>query len=259
MAHHISVSQKLHERLGELIASCQPGERLPTEPVLAKQLGVSRATLREAMRTFETQGLIRRRQGAGTYVSHPSSVIESGLEILESIETMAERSGLVVSMGELKVERHSASEEEISQMGLMPQSDVTQISRVIHAEGRPVAFLVDLVPMDILKPEDLSGDFKGSVLDLLIQRGEPELGSSRCEINAVTATHHVARALGIQRGDVMLWFGAILYSATGRVVDYSFSYFLPGYFRFHVVRRVGDVNNSHTRVGSTRDLPGLTG
>jgi GntR family transcriptional regulator len=32
---------------------------------------------------------------------------------------------------------------------------------------------------------------------------------------------------------------ATLYSANGAVVDYSHSYFLPGHFRFHVVRRIG--------------------
>ena len=152
MPTHISTSQRLHENLGNLIASKKPGERLPSEPVLAQQLGVSRATLREAMRTFETQGLIRRRQGAGTFVTHPSTVIKSGLEILESIETMAERSGLQVAMGELQVERRMATEEEISQMDLPPQAFVTQISRVMHAEGRPVAYLIDLVPEDILLP-----------------------------------------------------------------------------------------------------------
>ena len=43
----------------------------------------------------------------------------------------------------------------------------------------------------------------------------------------------------VQRDDVLLHFVAYLYSKEGRVVDYSFSYFLPGYFRFHVVRKVG--------------------
>jgi GntR family transcriptional regulator len=56
---------------------------------------------------------------------------------------------------------------------------------------------------------------------------------------ADTATTEVARSLGIQRNDVVLRFKAYLYASDGRVVDYSFSYFLPGYFRFHVVRRVG--------------------
>ena len=43
----------------------------------------------------------------------------------------------------------------------------------------------------------------------------------------------------LQRGDVLLRFISYLYASSGRVLDYSFSYFLPGYFRFHVVRRVG--------------------
>lgn len=239
MIYSTSISQKLHERLGNMIAATHPGDKLPSEPDLARQLGVSRATLREAMRTFETQGMIRRRQGSGTFVVHPSQVIESGLEVLQSIESLAERIGLPVSMGSLKIEVRPATEEETQVMELPPNLQVTHLSRVIQAEGRPVAYLIDIIPEDILSPREIGGEFTGSVLDLLIQRGSPDLVTSRCEINAVVATNEVARALGIQRGDVLLRFRAYLYDSDGRVVDYSFSYFLPGYFRFHVVRRVG--------------------
>ncbi len=45
--------------------------------------------------------------------------------------------------------------------------------------------------------------------------------------------------LEVQRGDVLLQFVSKLYTASGSIVDYSFSYFLPGYFKFHLVRRVG--------------------
>ena len=81
--------QRLQVLLAKIIAETTPGERLVAEPELARQLGVSRATLREAMRTFEGQGLIRRRQGVGTFVvSHPQ-VMDSGLEVLQSIEALA--------------------------------------------------------------------------------------------------------------------------------------------------------------------------
>ena len=86
-----SRSEKLHNKLIEIISDADPGQRLPSEPALAEKLGVSRATLREAMRTFETQGLLRRRQGVGTFVVRPSQVIESGLEVLESIERLSAR------------------------------------------------------------------------------------------------------------------------------------------------------------------------
>jgi GntR family transcriptional regulator len=234
-----SVSQRLNDSLGRIILAAKPGERLPSEPELSRQLGVSRATLREAMRIYETQGMIRRRQGSGTYVTHPSHVIESGLEVLESIETLAERIGLPVTMGELKVKRHPSNEDEARVLGLTPGLEVVNISRVILAEGRAVAYLVDILPGDSLEEDELSFGFTGSVLDLLLQRGTPDLLTSRTEVNAVTAPADVARSMGIQRGDVLLRFIATLYTTNGQVVDFSFSYFLPGYFRFHVVRRVG--------------------
>jgi GntR family transcriptional regulator len=62
---------------------------------------------------------------------------------------------------------------------------------------------------------------------------------SRAAISATGAVAEVAKALQIQRGDVLLHFISQLFTDAGRVVDYSVSYFIPGYFRFHVVRRVG--------------------
>jgi len=234
-----SVAQRLHDQLGRIIAGTAAGGRLPSEPALAQQLGVSRATLREAMRTFETQGVIRRKQGSGTYVNQPLQVLMSGLEVLESIDSMALRTGMAVTFGALDVERRPASTEEAAVLNVAPESELTHISRVILTDGHAVAFLVDILPQDVLRPEELQSGFKGSILDLLLQRGEPALTTSRTEINAVPATPRVARALGIQRGDVLLNFVADLYTESGRVIDHSLSYFLPGYFRFHVVRRIG--------------------
>jgi GntR family transcriptional regulator len=235
----ISISQRLHDQLSQIIAVTKPGQRLLSEPALAEKLGVSRATLREAMRIFETQGIIRRRQGSGTYVNQPPKVLETGMEVLESIESIAERSGLSVEMGELSVQYRQAKEDECKNLELDPCKDVVQISRVIYAEDRAVAYLIDILPSDILDTDELGNGFNGSILDLLLQRGQPDLFVSRTDISAVTATSLVARALGIQRGDVLLCFTADLYSTSGQIIDHSYSYFLPGYFRFHVVRRVG--------------------
>ena len=103
--------QRLQRELGELINGAKPGDRLPTEPELAKQLRVSRSTLREAMRSFETQGLLIRKQGSGTYRADATGVFETGLEVLDSLETLAARLGLDVSMGELLVEQIPADED----------------------------------------------------------------------------------------------------------------------------------------------------
>jgi len=230
--------QRLQADLAKLIANTPAGSRLTSEPELAKQMGVSRATLREAMRTFETQGLIRRRQGSGTYVVGKFEVIEAGLEVLESIETMARRMNLEVSVSDLHVEEVEADKKTADGLSVEEGKRLTSVRRVIRADGRPVAYLVDSLPEDVLKPGNLPAEFRGSVLDFLIESGS-DLQVSRAAISATNATAEVAKPLEIQRDDVLLKFESQLYDGKGKVLDYSVSYFIPGYFNFHVKRRVG--------------------
>ena len=233
------VSRSLHEQLSLLIAETETGEKLPSEPKLAVEFGVSRASLREAMRTFETRGLLQRKQGVGTFVIHPSRVFDSSLENLNSLETIADQLGLEVSMGDLRVSRCHVSPDLTKTLELPEGIEILQVSRVILAEGRPVAFLEDNLPIDILSEEDVKRNFTGSVLDMLIKREDIPLTSSKCEISAIGATSDLAKALEIQIKDPLLVFSSLLYSSTGEIIDSSFSYFLPGYFHFHIVRRVG--------------------
>ena len=230
--------QRLQADLAALIERSPAGFRLPSEPELARQLNVSRATLREAMRSFETQGLIRRRQGSGTFVVKVKA-IESGLEVLESVDSMAKRLGLEITVSDLSIEQMNADSEFASKLSRHAGDPLTVVRRVIRADNRPVAYLVDTLSAETLKAEDLPSDFHGSVLDYLISRGE-SLTTSRADVSAIGAAADVAKALEIQRGDVLLHFSSQLYTGSGDVIDYSLSYFIPGFFRFHIVRRVGN-------------------
>ena len=231
--------QRLQADLAELIARTPPGERMTSEPELAKQLGVSRATLREAMRTFETQGLIRRRQGSGTYVVGKVPVMDAGLEVLESLDTMARRMNMAITVSDLQIEEATADSDTAKALGVQDGTRLTRVQRVIRVDGRPVAYLVDTLPDSIIKVSELPESFSGSVLDFLIQRGDA-LGISRATIGATNAPADVAKALEIQRDDVLLHFASQLHDANNKVVDYSVSYFIPGYFKFYVNRRIGN-------------------
>lgn len=233
------VSRSLHEQLSQLISETESGHKLPSEPKLAAVFGVSRASLREAMRTFETRGLLQRKQGVGTFVIHPGNVFETGLENLNSLETIADQLGLEVSMGALEVCRRTIDKDMAETLELPEGLEILTVSRVILAEDRPVAFLEDNLPLDILSEEEVNQNFTGSVLDMLIRRDDIPLASSKCEISAIGASPEIASALDIQRHDPLLVFSSLLFSTRGRIIDSSFSYFLPGYFHFHIVRRVG--------------------
>jgi GntR family transcriptional regulator len=231
--------QRLQSDLARLIGNTPPGQRLLNEPELAKQMGVSRATLREAMRTFETQGIIRRRQGSGTYVVGKVPVIDAGLEVLESLDTMARRMNLLITVSDLQIEPVEADLETANGLGVPEGTRLIRIRRVMRADGRPAAYLVDTVPESVLKLNEVPDNFHGSVLDFLVASGN-KLSTSRAVITATNASADVAKPLEIQRDDVLLVFLSQLYDSKGMVVDYSTSYFIPGYFHFHVNRRVGN-------------------
>lgn len=235
----MTLFQKLNIQLAEIIESTPAGEKLKSEPELAASLGVSRATLREAMRSFENQGLIRRRQGVGTFVLDQQQNIETGLEILESIETQANRLGMDVKMGYLGIDRTKAGQDLANKLKINEEDQIVKISRVIWVSDHPVAYLVDILPDDILSEEDLVNGFTGSVLDLLIKRGTYQLSHSKTYICAFPATSDIAKKIQMQRGDVIQKFESYLIEKSGRVIDYSESYFAPGFFKFHIIRKIG--------------------
>ncbi len=233
-----SARAQVEDVLSELIKTMHPGDQLLPEPELAKQMGVSRATLRGVLRAFAERGLLIRRQGVGTFVTSRLPILETGLEVLESLERMADRLNLQTEVSYLDIEERFATPQE--RRGLVSEQPlkVLAVTRVITMEGEPVADLLDVVPITYLCSTDLGANFKGSVLDILLEREKPVMATSRTEIIAADATDEIAHRLGIEPGTALLKLVAQLYSYDEQVVDFSVSYFVPGYFKFHVMRQV---------------------
>lgn len=214
------------------------GDRLPSEPELAQRLGISRPTLREALQLLEEEGAIIRRHGVGTFVAGPRPVLDAGLEVLESLEQMASRCGLHVEMGEVVISERVTTPDEAEGLALTAPEPVICVKRVILAEGKPVAHLTDVLPQRILGQADLGSGFHGSVLDTLLARGWPALSHSRTELISEAADAALAHALRIPRAAPLMKLVAQLFTVDGQIADYSISHFVPGSFRFHVLRRV---------------------
>src|ERR671931_139537 len=78
------------------------GDRLPPEQELSARLGISRGTLRTALRRLEERGEIVRRQGSGNFVGHSTAwSLDEGLEKLVSYTELARRRGVAIALGEL--------------------------------------------------------------------------------------------------------------------------------------------------------------
>jgi GntR family transcriptional regulator len=242
-------------RSGRLAA---PDGLIPSEAILSQRLGVSRATLREAMTQLEQRGMVLRRQGVGTFVNPNQPLIDFGLEELESIEALARRTDVEIHMAECDIEERPAMLAEAERLCLTPGAAVLAFRRVILSGDRRVAFLSDVVPADVLDEDELAA-FDGSVLDLFLRRGHPALERSLTEISAESAADEMASALCIPVGSPLLRFDALLYSTDGRVVDSSTSQFVPGPFTFHIVRRVTQFSSPDPSLQAGSTAPGGIG
>ncbi len=208
---------------------------LPSETELSQLYGVSRATIREALSQLEQRGAVNRRHGVGTFVA-PTPRIDAGLEELASLETLARNMGLETQMGDPSIEERPATPAEAQCLQLARATPVLVVARVIKTGARPIAYLVDIVPTTVLQRANLDQTFRGSVLDVLIQRGD--LSHSRTDILIEAVSAAIARKLDLKRGTPLLKLDAQLFTRAGAVVDYSTSYFVPGYFHFHVIRQI---------------------
>ncbi len=81
------------------------GDALPTVQELARKLGVSRSTLREALAFLEREGRLTRRHGVGTFVTDPPrSLLVSPMESITSIRAEATARGLTADVIEQETE-----------------------------------------------------------------------------------------------------------------------------------------------------------
>lgn len=215
-----------------------PGDQLPPEQELAQQLGISRSTLREALRAFEERGIIVRRRGVGTFVSEHNIFIESGLETLESIDTIAGRRGLNIRTEKLNIATLDADDELASRLNVAPGSPVTVVTRIKTAAGKPVAYMYDAIPAEIFGREEIQKGFKGSVLDFLLESGTVEVSYARADIKPVRPDTGLSLLVELGYPRALLLLEETLFDVEGRVIDFSRNYFLPEFFNFHVVRRV---------------------
>jgi DNA-binding FadR family transcriptional regulator len=119
--------EQVYDQLRELIVSgeVKRGERLPNETVLARDFGVSRGTVREALRILAAQNLIRTAKGAGggsfvtlPTVDHISEFLQANISLLSDVENvelsefLEARDLLEVFAARLAASRHTAADVE---------------------------------------------------------------------------------------------------------------------------------------------------
>jgi GntR family transcriptional regulator len=233
------------------------GDRIPPETELVRSLGVSRATIRAAVGRLVGRGLLVRRQGSGTFLARlpeqegqprpvgiklGSNVTELGR--LETYTSIAERLGLKAETDHLRVEVARSTPEEADALELPVNGEVTRVSRLLRLDGETAAWMIDVIPADLMSAGKLTERLTPHqmVLDLLLDEGIP-VAFSEVEISTALLDpgQPASRALGLGRPAATLMMTETMYldsavSGEGRPVQWSRNYFLPGKLSLRLVR-----------------------
>ncbi|HEY7650291.1 MAG TPA: GntR family transcriptional regulator [Methylomirabilota bacterium] len=232
----VSVQDELKQRIdrGELAA----GARLPSELELAAELQVSRATLREALRAMELEGLLRRRQGSGTFVAeHPR--MASSLDVNFGVTDAIRAAGMTAGIAQARHWVEPAPAGEAALLELEPGQDVLVIERVRTAGGKPVVLSRDLVPNRLVGGNDaaVQGMLERSIYDVLERDLGIVISHGVARFRPVRAGHAVAARLGVPRGELLLYLWQVDYAEDGTPAISSHEFHLADAFDFTVVRR----------------------
>ena len=229
----VQVASELRAKI--LAGAAHPGDRLETEPMLARRLGVSRSTLRSAIALLEHEGHIERRHGAGTFVlARP--VVRNDLGQNFSVTDMITGAGRRPGTAEAQADMVSATTELASQLQVEPGTPLSRLRRVRTADGRRVVDSVDWARADDVSPEVLRRIARGSIYAALARLG---LGVQHgvARIEPALAGRAVAERLAVARGTLLIAFCQVDYTETGRPVLASLEYHLADAFEFTVFRR----------------------
>jgi GntR family transcriptional regulator len=195
----------------------QRGELLPDEVSLSRTWGVSRSTVRAAMSTLVTEGVLQRRSGVGTRVRRDR--LASGVAAWHSFTKEMARRGVIVQRLQQSCTQVEASVEVAEALGLSPSTPVVLIEQVRGWDDIPSAvFHSHLHPRLGLTTAD---DYTCPLYELIAERSGIQPERSIEEFTAMGADKVLARQLDVPRGTPLLARKRIVLDTAGKPMEFA--------------------------------------
>lgn len=212
--------RRLHDALRMAIETSilSPQDALPPERDLAADFAVSRITVRKALDSLVAEGLLIRRQGAGTFVS---GRVEKQFSKLTSFsEDMAARGRASRSEWLLRASGSVTPEESLT-LGLSPGAPVYRFHRIRFADDMPMALEYSTIPGFGLPTAEAVEDSLYAALQTAGHRPTRALQRLR----AVLMDGERASLLGVEVGAPGLYIERRGFLDDGRVIEATQSWY----------------------------------
>jgi len=213
------VEEALRDRIRE--GSLAPGGQLPPENELATSYGVSRATVRAALANLQREGTVVRRQGAGTYITHAASYLDSRMEEMWNCEDMIRALGCQPGIGWLEYEESLPDAQARKRLRLGPAETVLVVRKVFLADGVPVIHCVDCVPRVLIEKPFTRDDLSGNIFEFLEEFAGESATYYVAELMPTVAEGTIAQRLDCSGGTPLLLCDEVAYNIKDRAISCS--------------------------------------
>jgi GntR family transcriptional regulator len=212
----------------------EPGARLPSEAQFTDEYGVSRVTVRTAMKLLESQGLVDVRHGSGSYVCDFGGGIRAGLQELRSMSASIRDMSMVPEIERREALRRRPTAIEAAKLQITEDDWVIYVERAVRADGDLVAFSHEVIVDDGFSTRAIERIGTKSMFSDL-----DDLGI--LPVRAIAVIHAVSsKDIGWGKGrpasGLYLLLDQVHYERRGRAVVYSKTYFVEGRFEFAILR-----------------------
>ena len=203
------------------------GDKIPAENELARQLCVSRPTVRQALDLLTREGRLVRVKGSGTFVAQPKLIHES-TSFVTGYREESRKKNRTLYTKVVCLQKQRASEQVRNALNLPPDETVTRLTRIRHLENMydnaPVVYTTLYVPLKLF-PEMPQLDFTNiSFYDALDSRQLSVVHASR-RLEVVMPPAEVAAGLGITSFEPVAYITSLGYTKDKIVVEYTESYY----------------------------------
>ncbi len=218
-------AQSRHERVSSWIrdqietGGFGENDRLPSESQLGAQFSVSRITIRRALQTLESEGIIYRRQGLGSFVA--SSGAAGRRNRLSGFFEQMEAAGVLPTSEILHEQSEEADARVASALGVHEGATVFRIDRLQRGNGQEVVFdriWLPLIYAHLLEKHDLS---ETSIYAIMENAYNISVCSGRFRLEAVNAPNDVAQHLDVPWGRALLLIEHSSSTETGQQICFQ--------------------------------------
>ncbi len=232
-----SLTEQVMAHLKERIVAGDFEEgRIPPETELATELGVSRTTIRDAFSRLEHEGIITRRQGAGTFVNQPGLQIKSRLEEIWSYDEVLRDHGYTPSIEVLATRTEPAGADLAADLGIEEGDRVLVMEKLFRENDQPVIHTCNRVAASLVHDPDGAGATL-PIYEFLDKHCGRPLGYYVSELIPVVLDGHLADMLRLDAGTPALCFEEIGFDRDNQPVLSATSVFRDDLLRFRLIRR----------------------